>query len=79
MNTTIQIQNLKYGGCEEIILQQLSKIEGVDHVQVVVELSEVRFKYDNEIVLEKVYKKLNDLGYPVLGAINTLSKKAKSY
>ena len=79
METTLQIQNLKCGGCANTIVTQLSKLNGVFKVTVNNDTDEVSFNYDSEKELETVKKRLSDLGYPLDGEANSLPKKAKSY
>lgn len=78
---SFKIQNLKCGGCANTIVLQLSKIEGISSSDVTVnnDTDEVFLNLEDETVLEKVTKKLSDLGYPLLGETNTLPKKAKSF
>jgi copper chaperone CopZ len=79
METTLQIQNLKCGGCANTIINQLSKLVGVSEVTVNNDTDEVSLNYDSESDLETVKNKLSDLGYPMVGESNTLPKKAKSF
>ncbi|NND63318.1 MAG: heavy-metal-associated domain-containing protein [Flavobacteriaceae bacterium] len=79
METSFIIQNLKCGGCENTIVTQLSKLEGISEVKVVVEESTVQFGYQNLAQVEAVGHTLSELGYPVQGDKNTLGKKVKSY
>lgn len=78
-NTTIQVQNLKCGGCANTIVTQLSKLEGITDVNVNNDTSEVNFNYGSDIAFESVKTKLSDLGYPMAGEENSFPKKAKSY
>lgn len=78
-NTTIQVQNLKCGGCANTILTQLSKLEGISDVTVNNETDEVTFNYNSDVEFETVKSKLSDLGYPMVGEQNSLPKKAKSF
>lgn len=77
--TTVQVQNLKCGGCANTILTQLSKLDGITDVSVNNETDEVSFNYNSEKEFETVKTKLSDLGYPIDGEQNSLSKKAKSF
>ena len=79
MKSTIQIQNLKCGGCANTIIIQLSKLDNVSDVKVNNVTNEVDFNYNFENDLELVKKKLSDLGYPIEGEANSLPKKAKSF
>ena len=79
MKGNIEIQNLKCGGCASTITKKIEKIAGVDTVSVEVESSTLLFVYKEEIQLQRVVKVLSDIGYPVVGAENTMTSKAKSY
>ena len=79
METTIQIQNLKCGGCANTITKNIVVLEGITNVSVNVEESTVNFNYETEAQLVEVKEKLKTLGYPEDGATNSLGSKAKSY
>lgn len=79
MNTTINIQNLKCGGCANTITKNLAKLEAITEVTVNVEESTVSFAYPTEEKLMEVKEKLKTLGYPEDGEANSLGSKAKSY
>jgi copper chaperone CopZ len=75
----LKIQNLKCGGCEKTIMDNLFKIKGVYHLKINNLLNEVEFEYELDESLAKVKQKLNQLGYPIMGEQNKLLHKAKSY
>lgn len=79
MKTSIEIQNLKCGGCANTIITQLLKLDNISDVSVNNETNNVAFNYSNENSIKLVKKKLSDLGYPEVGELNTLPKKAKSF
>lgn len=79
METTIQIQNLKCGGCANTITKNISTIEAITNVSVNVDESTVTFGYETESKLAEVKDKLKALGYPEDGEANSLASKAKSY
>lgn len=79
MKTTVKIQNLKCHGCANTIITQLSKLNGIEQVDVNNETDEVSFIYDTKTELQSVQKRLSDLGYPIVGESNPLGKKAKSF
>tara|TARA_R110002072_G_scaffold287464_2_gene453091 strand:+ start:8032 stop:8301 length:270 start_codon:yes stop_codon:yes gene_type:complete len=79
MKTTLQIQNLKCGGCAHTVTTKISAIENIENVQVDVENDEVTFDFASESDLENVKKKLLALGYPAVGEANPLTTKAKSF
>lgn len=79
MKHTIQIQNLKCGGCANTIITKLNLLEGISETAVNVEKDEVSFNYTSEENLAIIYQKLKDLGYPIYEDDNSLGLKAKSY
>jgi len=79
MNTTINIQNLKCGGCANTITKNLTQLEAITEVTVNVEESTISFAYPTEEKLMEVKEKLKTLGYPEDGEANSLGSKAKSY
>ena len=79
MKTTINIQNLKCGGCANTIITKVSNLENVNEVTVNVEDSTVTFNTPSEKEIEDVKSKLSVLGYPAEGENNSVISKAKSY
>lgn len=79
MKTTLDIQNLKCGGCENTIVNKISSIEGVGEVAVNHQEASVSVEYTSPENLETVKETLSKLGYPILGEKNHLGKKATSY
>ncbi|WP_396142046.1 heavy-metal-associated domain-containing protein [Flavobacterium sp.] len=79
MEATIYIQNLKCGGCANTITKNVTAIENITNVKVNVEESSVTFNYETEANLAVVKNKLQSLGYPEDGELNSLGSKAKSY
>ena len=79
MKTTLQIQNLKCGGCEATIYKHLSKLKGIDNISINVENSIVQFEYLSQQKLLDVKETLLRIGYPVQGEENSLITKTKSY
>ena len=79
MNTTLEIQNLKCGGCANTIITRLSDLDGINDVKVDNDTNTVSFNYTDETTLNKSIDLLSKLGYPVEGEQNPLIKKAKSY
>ena len=79
MNTTIEIQNLKCGGCANTITTKISDINGVSDVNVDVQTSTVSFTAQTEEIVELVKQKLSTIGYPAVGEKNSVVSKAKSF
>lgn len=78
MKTNIIVQNLKCGGCAHTIKSRLEKIDGVHNVSITVEQSEVHLEFEPESLASKLEETLTQLGYPPVGAKNSLVTKAKS-
>jgi len=79
MKTTIQIHNLKCGGCAHTIISSLNGLDNISDVQINVETSQVSFNFLTEVDEKAVYQKLKSLGYPVVEEENSLGLKAKSF
>ncbi|WP_298550894.1 heavy-metal-associated domain-containing protein [uncultured Algibacter sp.] len=79
MKTTLEIQNLKCGGCANTINKKISILEDVSELEINNANNSVSFHYENENTLEKVKALLNTIGYPVVGHKNALTTKAKSF
>lgn len=78
MTTSIQIENLKCGGCAATIKKGISAINGVNDVAVDVENSMVTIDLENADLVE-IKEKLSKLGYPEVGDKNSVLHKAKSF
>lgn len=79
MQTIVQIQNLKCGGCANTIMKRLSSLTGVLSVLVNEETAEVTLDHEQDFSSVEAEKMLSKLGYPVIGSENTKGKIAKSY
>jgi len=79
MNTTLEIQNLKCGGCANTIINKLSNLKGVQKVAVDNDTNTVSFDYENKDVLLATQDLLAKLGYPIVGEKNAITTKAKSF
>ena len=77
--TTIEILNLKCGGCANTVTKGLLHIEGISKVEVDLDNSKVTVDTNDEQVLENVKHKLSAMGYPEAGEANTMLHKAKSF
>lgn len=80
MNTEkIVIENLKCHGCANTIRREVSKLEGVDSVNVGMEDSSVTVSYDeNKLGKDEILRRLAKIGYPEKGN-NTFVSEVKSY
>lgn len=79
MKITLEIQNLKCGGCEHTILSKLFALQGIDAVTINHENNTVTFNHENELALINAKKLLSQIGYPITGNKNSLTTKAKSF
>ncbi|MBS3992113.1 MAG: heavy-metal-associated domain-containing protein [Bacteroidetes bacterium] len=76
---TLEILNLKCGGCANSVKKGLNSIEGVETVEVDVENGKVSFDATSDETVNIVKEKLANMGYPEVGDANTLIHKAKSF
>ncbi len=73
------IANLKCGGCASTIISRLSKIVGVDSVEVNQDEDSVVINHDGSISRAKLVEELRSLGYPEATEENGLLMQLKSY
>jgi len=79
MTTTLEIQNLKCGGCAHTISSRLDAVKGIQNVCVDTDSNTVCFEHESLTEVEFAAKLLSKLGYPVNGDANSIGKKAKSF
>jgi copper chaperone CopZ len=77
--TTLEILNLKCGGCANSIKKGILTIDGVTEVSVDLETSKVAVNSADDSVIHNVKSKLASMGYPEVGDANTIIHKAKSF
>ena len=70
MTTTLEIQNLKCGGCAHTIITKLNALEGIQNVSVDTETNTVSYENEFTNAVESATKLLSKLGYPVNGDAN---------
>lgn len=75
---TIAVDNLKCHGCANTITKSISKLNGVNQVEVDVEHGTVSVLGSNACDRELLVKTLSKLGYPEHGTSTDL-QKVKSY
>ena len=75
----VHIQNLKCGGCKRTIENKLSNIKNISEVEVNQDDESVSFDFHTTHDFERAKHILEMIGYPILGADNKLTTKAKSY
>ena len=86
MDCLISVENIKCGGCANNIKQKLTAIQGVQSVDVDVEVGQVAVVLDEsidpEVVTKEIKAKLLSMGYPEAGSVEGLQSvgaKAKSF
>lgn len=79
MITTLEIQNLKCGGCANTITKKVSNLKDISGLEINNENNTISFGYNNANTLTEVKTLLKDIGYPVIGDKNALTTKAKSF
>jgi copper chaperone CopZ len=75
----IIVANLKCTGCATTITHDLLKINGVKHVDVILEENTVDITYENDLTRKEIIDKLYTLGYPEATEENGLLLQMKSY
>ena len=79
METILEIQNLKCGGCAHTITKKLTELVGITNITVDTNSSSININSTNEEALEEAKTLLYKLGYPVQGDNNSFGTKAKSF
>ena len=79
MTTTLEIQNLKCGGCAHTIITKLNSLDGIKNVSVDTDSNTVSFENESATEVDSAILLLSKLGYPVDGDVNSIGKKAKSF
>ena len=79
MKTSIEVQNLKCGGCANTIKGKLSELENISDIEINIEESEITFNHLNQSVVDEVRNKLSAIGYPSIEDDNSVLSKAKSF
>lgn len=79
MSTTIEIVNLKCGGCINTVKKGVLSIKGINEVEVDLEASKVIIPTNDENLVKEAKIKLSKMGYPEIGDANTMIHKAKSF
>ena len=79
MKTTLEIQNLKCGGCANTIKTKLDALEDISDLNINNEQYTVSFFHKDQSTLVEIKHILFKLGYPVVGDKNAITTKAKSF
>lgn len=75
MNHTIDVENMKCGGCMHTITKALLELPNVRSVEI--DQATGRIRVEGEIERALLVDRLNTLGYPELGN-NSMARRAKS-
>ena len=81
MKISVNVENIRCGGCANTITKKLQGIEGVNAVEVAIEDQIVTIDSEDEAIREPVVKALFAMGYPEQGTVEgveALKEKAKS-
>lgn len=76
MKKTIEVQNLKCGGCANTIITKLEVMDTITEVSINVETSKVNFNYTSTNNLVLAENKPIQLGYPPIVLDKPLTAKA---
>jgi copper chaperone len=79
MEKTIEVQNLKCGGCASTIRKKLNSITGVSVHTIDVENATLHLAINEEVGEQTVLTALKEMGYPTVTDENRLGTKMKSY
>lgn len=82
MHYSIEVENIKCGGCANSIQTSLNRMEGLSQVEIDVEAGLVSFEAQTEASMESAKTQLLKLGYPEAGStegLNAMGAKAKSF
>ena len=66
MKTTLEVQNLKCGGCGKTIVKKLSNLPFVSNLEIDVDSNTVSFDAIPPDDTKRVVLRLSEIGYPVL-------------
>jgi len=81
MKISIEVENIRCGGCANTITKKLMSIDGVNSVVIAIEEQLVTIDSENETALPTYIEALLAMGYPEKGSVegmNALKGKAKS-
>lgn len=75
----LMVQNLTNNDCVQTIKTNLLSIDGVNNVQVVADENQIELIIHDNLDVNNVVNKLNQIGFPPEDMINALGIKVKSY
>ncbi|HIJ22434.1 MAG TPA: heavy-metal-associated domain-containing protein [Gammaproteobacteria bacterium] len=80
MKQTIEVENIKCGGCAHTIEKKLNELFSLRQIEIDIEQGTVRYEHESEAALStEVEEALLALGYPKRGSVEGLGNvKAKA-
>ena len=81
MKITIEVENIRCGGCANTITKKLMSLDGIERVDVAIEEQIVAIEIEDESERSRYVKALLAMGYPEKGSVEgmaALKGKAKS-
>ncbi len=81
MKISINVENIRCGGCANTITKKLKTLDGINDVEIAIEDQIVTVEAADDSVREPVIKALYTMGYPEKGSVegmDALKEKAKS-
>lgn len=76
MTTTLELENVKCGGCANTLLKALHSYKEIHEATIDPATGLLRFSHPEEFRLTGLKRKLRNLGYPVKGSLKGLEKAA---
>lgn len=76
MNTTLELENIKCGGCANTLLKALHSYKEIQNPGVDPANGKVWFSHPDDFRITGLKRKLRNLGYPVKGSVKGLEKAA---
>ncbi len=79
---SVEVENIKCGGCANSIESKLAALDGISQVSVEIEAGLVTFESEDDTPVEMVKTKLTSMGYPEKGSLEgmeAVGAKAKSF
>ena len=76
MTTTLELENIKCGGCANTLMRALHSYKELKDASVDQATGIVRFSHPDEFRLTGLKRKLHNIGYPVKGSVKGLEKAA---
>lgn len=78
MVNTIQVENIKCGGCANSIRKELARLHGISEIEIDVANGAISFESEDDFQSNALVSKLTKMGYPPLGD-GSIIASAKSY